>query len=333
MLFELRRVGGTLVVRTAIAVVGLVGCILVFHRWGGGQVWSGRRAAEAIHVRPEGTRAVAVWGSSNVREALDVRDLEMLDRGSARMWFNFSESGLTGVALLCEVRQFVESLPEGSLEAICLEILPDPADEQPLTWRTARYVPLSDAVTAHRETLKSPCPKSPSAWHARRLIEHGLMRSTAGLHALLYPDASDAAIIDFRAGGGKSTTATSLDAEWMRVQQEKERMNRAVLAGEPPSPCSPTLSAWLLEELQHACAARGIRLIPVLVPTADAAGACAVVNATLGEPPLLLDGGQERSPFIQEDLLADPVHVNARGADLVTAAFHREFLKRITGQP
>jgi hypothetical protein len=58
-----------------------------------------------------------------------------------------------------------------------------------------------------------------------------------------------------------------------------------------------------------------------------------VVNATLGEPPLLLDGGQERSPFIQEDLLADPVHVNARGADLVTAAFHREFLKRITGQP
>ncbi|MGA1374194.1 MAG: hypothetical protein ACO3YQ_05235 [Flavobacteriales bacterium] len=325
--------GGSLVARVATAAAGLAVLIAVFHTLGSRQTWSGRRAAEAIYARPKGTRAVAVWGSSNVREALDVRDLEMLDRGSARMWFNFSESGLTGVALLCEVREFVEALPAGPLEAICLEILPDPADEQPLTWRTARYVPLRDAVTAHREALKSPCPKSPSAWHARRLIEHALMRSAAGLHALLYPDAPDAAPIDFRAGGGKSMTAISLDAEWMRVQQEKERMNRAVLAGEPPAPCSPTLPAWLLEELQHACAARGIRLIPVLVPTADAAGACAVVNETLGEPPLLLDGGQERSPFTQEDLLADPVHVNARGADLVTAAFHREFLKRITGQP
>lgn len=319
--------------RTAIAVVGLVGCIVVFHRWGGGQVSSGRRAAEAIQARQVGTRAVAVWGSSNVREALDVRDLEVLDRGRARMWFNFSESGLTGVALLCEVREFVEALPAGSLEAICLEILPDPAGEQPLTWRTARYVPMGDAVKTHDEALKSRCPTAPLFWRARRLIEHGLMRSTAGLHALLHPDAPDAAPIDFRAGGGKSTTAISLDAEWMRLQQEKERMNRAVLAGDAPVPCSPTLPAWLLAELQNACAARGIRLIPVLVPTADAAGACAVVNQTLGEMPLLLDGGQERSPFTQPELLADPVHVNARGADLVTAAFYREFLKRTTGQP
>ncbi len=234
-----------------------------------------------------------IVGSSQVWYALDAPLLDSLSGWPSGSWTNRSLEGLRGAALLSEACAWAEAWPEGARGYLVVEMLAGDEDER-VDWRLAGQISAPD-FTRHT-FARLPAPRA-----GRLALEHALMRATRGLHAAVHPAPAAPTVPPRRnrTWRGDSSRVATLRGHEHRLQR---------LLREAPSPPS-----FLLERLVATCAARGIELIPV-VPAASPAPLLAI-------PPLVLDGGQQPSPFSTPEYLCDPQHLNERGARRVTVAF------------
>lgn len=276
------------------------------------------------------TGGIEVWaiiGSSNVHTALDANLLDSLDASNGRTWYNVAAPGLAGEALLSEALAFVEARDAETLSGLVVELIGSPLHAPPVDRRTARWVPWWTAMEAHAEAMATGEDTAGVGLHLRRLAEHGLLRSTTGLHAWLHPEASEEP--QDEKGG------TSAEAVWNGVPDTLRRLRIAHEAatlraceGKSVPPVNSVFPLAQLRRLQQACADRRVELVVCVQPASGNAGWVGPVARLLDAWPVLLDGGQRPTPFVTPALLADPVHVNRAGARQVTAAFYLELRRR-----
>jgi len=322
-------VGGAVVIRAVLGAGVFAGLL-----WGMNALYMPRlpgayRNAEL--VQEAGDEGVwVIIGSSNVRAALDANLLDSLDAGNGRQWFNVAEPGLAGEALLSEALAFVEAPQATALEGLCVELIGSPLHAPPVDRRTARWVPWWTAVEAHAEAVANVFDSAGVWRHGKRLVEHGILRSTSGLHAWLHPEAAEPA--EEGGGGRGGTTAVAVwngapdSLRQLRIAEEAATL-RAFERG-TGYPVTSVFPLKQLRRLRDACAARQVELVVCVQPASGQAGWVGPVAGLLGAPPVLLDGGKRPTPFVTTALLADPVHVNRTGARQVTAAFYAELRRR-----
>lgn len=253
-----------------------------------------------------------IVGSSNVLYALDAPLLDSLSSWGPGSWTNRSVEGLAGAALLSEACAWAAAWPAGVPGKLVVEVIGNPVEEVATDWRLAGQITAQDFAQSHLHAHRSSPGRGQQ--RLRASLEHLLMRTTRGLHAVLHP--ADAPP-DYRLRRARTwaVRSPSDSARW-DVLLEQERAMRT--AGTAPDRAAHQYPPHLMARLASTCARKGIELVPVVSAAGPTPDLVAPATRSFGRPPVLLDGGRSPSPFVTPHLMCDPLHLNAAGARLVT---------------
>lgn len=276
-----------------------------------GPVAKGIRELQAV-----GGRHALLIGSSHILKSIDAFVLDTLPQTRNWSWFNAAQRGLGGAELLSVAQQWAEEIRP---DVLVLEIIGGQVNRKSVNWRLAGQVKCNAQIV---DQIECQASRSNTLTHYQRgkiVLEHAMMRLTRGLHGVLRRGPESALslkgeIVPHRRGWPLRTATDTAAWQSLRNAERCATTPAAILdCGERPA-----FPMGMFEDLVQTCRAHNIQLIPVLQPASGSQRLLPEVSGAIGFAPLMLGDGTWPSPFSRPEMMSDPMHLNAEGAEAVT---------------
>ena len=292
--------------------------------------WNDARGPVAIGIRETqevGGRHAVLIGSSHILKSIDALVLDTMPQTRNWSWFNVAQKGLGGAELLSVAQQWAEDLRP---DILVLEIIGGQVNRKSVNWRLAGQLKCNAQIVDQIECQALRSNTLTRYQRVKNVLKHAMMRLTRGLHGLLRrgsesPPTLKGEIVPHHRGWPLQTATDT--ASWQSLRNAE----RCATTPTSDRDCGerPAFPMGMLEGLVQTCREHNIRLIPVLQPASGSHRLLDEVTEAIGSAPLMLGDGTWPSPFSRPEMMSDPMHLNAKGAEAVTLHLTEQLESRL----
>lgn len=283
----------------------------------------------------EHKKVFILMGSSNVGCSLISSRLDSICRERDEVWYNLAQRGMTDFELVDYTSLFVQQLDSGQVSGIYMELNVRPIYSYEADWRRSSILHLHSIVQISLHKL-SAATSVDQVWNGFKFgIQSCLMKAVEPIHNWLHPPTlslrSSTKGFHYPPNSKRWTPRTRADS--LILENRKSRYRNYVEFISQNVLSEEIMDEHLIypfknfQKLNALCREKGIVLNPLCFPTERTEHLLGSIQSLIARKPMVLFHDSEGCLFANPMYLRDPIHLNLKGANIISDEFALRHMK------